>query len=201
MRPARALAALLLLTSIAGTQMAVEPSSRLHVVGSAGGTHGHNKLGLPTGRTNVWQYDAGAEDNLLRPLTLARTWRPFGGVGAGGRSHDYRSADVKTRHCTTGYGSLGSESEPHAQRPRPDLRRRVPHPVITVSTPACPLRDGRLRPAGMRSSVGASVRRDTQAEVLAPRDLEPLAGEVAPAVRMHEDLDRLVGEHDRGRER
>ena len=92
-----------------GAQVGVELSQNFHVLASTAWTHGHNKFNVGSDRTNIWQYDAGVEANLYRPLASGWVFRPFMGAGAGARSYDYRVEGVKTRTCTAGYGSVGSE--------------------------------------------------------------------------------------------
>jgi len=80
-----------------GAQGALEISSRFHLVGTAAWTHGHQK------------YDAGVEGNLLHNLTPNWMLRPFAGVGAGGRTMNYKAEGLSTKTCTAGYGALGTE--------------------------------------------------------------------------------------------
>lgn len=95
--------------SMAGVQVAVEMNRNFHVLGSVGWTHGHTKLSMSRDRTDIWQYDLGVEGNLLRPLGDVWLLRPFAGIGAGGRTYDYRAPGVGSKRCTAGYGSLGAE--------------------------------------------------------------------------------------------
>jgi hypothetical protein len=95
--------------SMAGIQMAVEMSRNFHVLGSVGWTHGHSKLPIARDRTDIWQYDVGVEANLVRPLDDVWLLRPFAGIGAGGRTYDYRAPGIGSQRCTAGYGSLGTE--------------------------------------------------------------------------------------------
>jgi hypothetical protein len=92
-----------------GVQGAMELSRHLHVLAGGSWTHGHSKLLPSNDVTYVWQYDTGVEANLVRALSGGWLWRPFAGLGVGGRTYDYRKADVATRTCTAGYGALGSE--------------------------------------------------------------------------------------------
>jgi len=62
-----------------GAQFAVELNRNFHVLATAGWTHGHNTFTLASNRTNIWQYDAGVEANLVRPL--ANQWLPILVVG------------------------------------------------------------------------------------------------------------------------
>lgn len=108
--------------TMVGAQVALELSRNFHVLGSAGWSHGHNKFGFTSDRTNIWQYDAGVEANLVRPLAGRWLLRPFVGAGGGARTYDYRAGDVKTRTCTAGYGTFGSELETGAVALRLEAR-------------------------------------------------------------------------------
>ena len=92
-----------------GAQGALEISSRFHLVGTASWTHGHQKFGLGTDRVDLWQYDAGIEGNIIHNLTPSWMLRPFAGIGAGGRTSDYKAEGLGTKSCTAGYGALGTE--------------------------------------------------------------------------------------------
>jgi hypothetical protein len=94
--------------TLLGAQVALELSSNWHVLSNVSFTHGHNRLYATSDRTNIWQYDAGVEGNLVVPMGERWLFRPFAGLGAGGRTYDYRG-EVDTRSCTAGYGALGSE--------------------------------------------------------------------------------------------
>ena len=95
--------------SMAGLQIAVELNRNFHVLGSVGWTHVHTKLSMARDLTDIWQYDIGVEGNLIHPLNDLWLLRPFAGIGAGGRTYDYRAPGVGSRRCTAGYGSLGTE--------------------------------------------------------------------------------------------
>ena len=91
-----------------GIQGAMEFNRHVHAVGSVGRTHGHTKLFAKDG-TNIWQYDLGAEFNLIRQIGVERDLRPFVGAGGGGRTYEYRSPGVGTRSCHAGYATVGAE--------------------------------------------------------------------------------------------
>jgi len=82
----------------------------MHVVGTVGWTHGHNKYAAFSDElTYICQYDLGAEFNLTRELGPSWTLKPFLGFGAGGRTYDDNAVNVGTTTCTAGYSALGSE--------------------------------------------------------------------------------------------
>jgi hypothetical protein len=94
--------------TMVGGQAAIELSRNFHGLASVGWTHGHNKFYV-NDVTHIWQYDVGAELNLVRDLGYGWFFRPFIGTGAGGRTYDYRTAGVDTKSCLAGYGTAGSE--------------------------------------------------------------------------------------------
>jgi len=61
-------------------------------------------------KLDVFTYDVGAEARAQR-FTAGKslTFMPFAGVGAGGRSYNYRSLDVNATHNAAAYGSVGGE--------------------------------------------------------------------------------------------
>lgn len=93
---------------VIGAQAAVEANRHLHGVASLGWTLAPNKV-FARDRTEIWQYDVGAELNAVQYVGWGWYFRPFIGAGAGGRSYRYRDAAGKTSHCLAGYGSAGTE--------------------------------------------------------------------------------------------
>jgi hypothetical protein len=93
-----------------GFQGAMEFTSFAHVVVSGGWTNGRSKIGsLISPKTQMWQYDVGAEFNALKDLGSRYMLRPFVGFGAGARSYKYEDVGIATKTSASGYGSLGSE--------------------------------------------------------------------------------------------
>jgi hypothetical protein len=105
-----------------GAQFGLELSRNFHVLATGTWTQGHNNFDFSTDRVNIWQYDVGVEGNLIRPLGEEWLFRPFLGVGAGGRTYDYRAGGVDTKSCTAGYAALGSEFETGAYALRAEAR-------------------------------------------------------------------------------
>lgn len=61
-------------------------------------------------KLDVFLYDVGAEfRRVSRRTNGSRTLMPFAGVGAGGRSYNYRTLEVDAVHNLTAYGSVGGE--------------------------------------------------------------------------------------------
>jgi hypothetical protein len=95
-----------------GAQAALEVSDYVHFLGTVAWTHGHNKFaGFSKDLTYIWQYDVGVELNLIQEVGSSWWFRPFVGVGGGGRTYDYRAEEVGTRTCTAGYAALGTEMQ------------------------------------------------------------------------------------------
>ena len=77
-------------------------------------------------KLDVFTYDVGAEVRAPRwTAGNAITFSPFAGVGAGGRSYDYRSLDVDATHNAAAYGSVGGELGYRRIRLRVDARDYV----------------------------------------------------------------------------
>jgi hypothetical protein len=92
-----------------GVQAAIELTPTLHLLGSFGWSPGQSKLDVADRGVDVFQYDAGAEYNLMVPLT--RTWdlKPFVGLGAGARTYRYDAEGLDSNSPLAAYGSLGTE--------------------------------------------------------------------------------------------
>lgn len=61
-------------------------------------------------KLDVFTYDVGAEVRAPRWLSgKTMTFSPFAGVGAGGRSYNYRKLDVAATHNVAAYASAGGE--------------------------------------------------------------------------------------------
>jgi hypothetical protein len=96
--------------TMVGMQGAVELTRHVHALATLGWTHGHNKF-FAGDLTHIWQYDVGAEFNLVREMAGGWLFRPFVGGGAGARTIDYRGDAARTTTCAAGYGTLGGEIE------------------------------------------------------------------------------------------
>jgi hypothetical protein len=109
-----------------GTQAAFELSENFHLLGSFAWTHGHNKFtGFSKDLTYIWQYDVGAELNLMNQMSEAWLFRPFAGLGVGGRTYDYKAVGIGAKTCTAGYGALGTEFQSGAIAVRFEARDYV----------------------------------------------------------------------------
>jgi opacity protein-like surface antigen len=106
-----------------GAQVAYELSENFHLVSTLGWTYGHNKyIGYGVDVTHIWQYDFGAEMNLVANLSDEWMLRPFVGVGGGGRTYDHQARPLATSSCTAGYGAIGTELQANVMAFRVEAR-------------------------------------------------------------------------------
>lgn len=76
-------------------------------------------------QTDIWQFDAGAELNLLHRMNRDWLFRPFVGSGIGARTYHYRMDGVGSRTCTVGYLAVGTEFQMHEVAVRMENRNNV----------------------------------------------------------------------------
>lgn len=107
--------------SLVGGQGAIELNRHVHALATVGWTRGHNKF-YSDDLTHIWQYDVGAEFNLVRQIGYGWLFRPFVGTGAGGRTYDYKSSGAGSTTCLAGYGTLGSELQRNVVALRAEAR-------------------------------------------------------------------------------
>jgi len=96
---------------LVGIQGGFEFSSDIHFL--LGGFWSRNDTHAATvgsKRADIWQFDAGAEANLIKSMGRDWMFRPFVGSGIGMRTYDYSAAAGNSR-CTAGYASLGAEAQ------------------------------------------------------------------------------------------
>ena len=102
-------------------------------------------------RLDVFTYDVGGE---VRPLSIAvsktATFRPFAGLGAGGRAYNYRHRDVDATHNLAAYGSLGGELGVGRVRVRVEARDYVSRFKPLNGTGASDTRNDVALMAGLR---------------------------------------------------
>ena len=79
-----------------------------------------------TPKLDVFTYDVGAEVRAPRWRSgESVTFAPFAGVGAGGRSYDYRKLDVDATHNVAAYAAVGGELGVRRVRVRVEARDYV----------------------------------------------------------------------------
>jgi hypothetical protein len=95
--------------AIYGLQAAFEYRPTLHFVGSFTWSPSHNNFVAVDDAVNMFQYDVGAEFNLVRSLGAGWDLKPFLGLGVGGRTYNYDAMSLATRTFVAGYGVIGTE--------------------------------------------------------------------------------------------
>lgn len=94
---------------LVGGQLAFEMSNYVHLVGEFSWVPSREKFNVLQRHTaDIYQYDAGIEFNLLQRLNDEWYFRPFVGIGGGGRTYAY-NWDVTNRTNGLGYGTVGLE--------------------------------------------------------------------------------------------
>ena len=96
---------------LVGMQGGFEFTSNVHLL--LGGFWSRNDTHasvIGSKHAEIWQFDAGAEANLIKPMGRAWFFRPFVGGGAGVRSYNYTERDGANR-CLAGYASIGAEAQ------------------------------------------------------------------------------------------
>lgn len=92
-----------------GLQAAWEYRPTLHFVGSFTWSPGHDSFVAVDDAVNLFQYDVGAEFNLVRDIGNGWQFKPFLGLGVGGRTYNYDAVDLATNTFVAGYGVFGTE--------------------------------------------------------------------------------------------
>ena len=99
-------------SAMLGAQYAFEMARNFHMIGSLSWSPGQSRLAaLSDDRVAIWQYDVGAEVNLVRKAGDLWLFRPFLGAGGGRRTYDPQANGVSQSHCPAGYGALGTEMQ------------------------------------------------------------------------------------------
>ena len=95
---------------LTAAQLSWMPRPSLAISGTFGWARSRDLGSVNTPKLDVFMSDVGVE---LRPAQWfagrAVTFSPFGGLGAGVRSYNYRSIDADARHNASGYGTVGGE--------------------------------------------------------------------------------------------
>ena len=111
--------------ALIGGQVGLRLQPRLAVVGGVAVAQMTDR-GLPAdGEVNLLQYDVGVELERAS-LPWAGGVTPFVGLGAGGRSYDYRASGIATRSSAAAYVALGGERRFQRTGLRIEARTYVP---------------------------------------------------------------------------
>ena len=95
---------------IAGGQASYRILPQLAVTGTLGWSPSKDRITPGDQTLDVWQYDLGAELRAPSWLTSgAWDFTPFAGLGAGGRTYNYRDLDVDSKTNFAGFGTIGGE--------------------------------------------------------------------------------------------
>jgi hypothetical protein len=92
-----------------GTQVAAEIDETLHLVGTFAWSPVHNKYAGVDENVSIFSYDLGVEVGVTRPMANDWLFKPFAGLGVGGRAYEFKATTLSDRSCAAAYGSLGSE--------------------------------------------------------------------------------------------
>jgi hypothetical protein len=91
-------------------QLAYVPRPAFAVTATLGWARSRDLASPDAPKLDVFTYDLGAEVRApRRPSGETVTFTPFAGVGAGGRSYDYRSLAGDATHNVAAYGAVGGE--------------------------------------------------------------------------------------------
>ena len=92
-----------------GGQAAYQVTPNFHLLATGSWSDVKAKLAPTQEHTNLFQFDAGAEFGLVRPVASSWSFHPFLGLGLGARTYDYNERTFANKTCTAGYGAIGSE--------------------------------------------------------------------------------------------
>jgi hypothetical protein len=110
-----------------GGQVAYELSGSIHLLGTFSYATPENDMPSNTNDVHIYQYDAGAE--LFQAIDMSNAWtfRPFVGLGLGGRTYDLKNGDSGSQTNGLGYGALGAEFQKGRLAARFEGRDYVSH--------------------------------------------------------------------------
>ena len=93
-----------------GGQASYRIVPQLALTGTLGWSPSKDRITPGDQTLDVWQYDLGAELRAPSWFTSgAWDFTPFVGLGAGGRTYNYRDLDVDSKTNVAGFGTLGGE--------------------------------------------------------------------------------------------
>jgi hypothetical protein len=94
---------------LVGVQLALEVKPTLHVVGTFGWSPSQNRYAVPNHNVSIFTYDVGLEFDLVEEIGGRWEWKPFVGIGGGGRTYAFAGSALPDQTCFSGYGSIGTE--------------------------------------------------------------------------------------------
>ena len=95
---------------IVGGQASYRILPQLALTGTVGWAPSKDRITPGDQKLDLWQYDIGAELRAPSWFTSGpMDFTPFVGLGAGGRTYNYRDLDVDSKTNVAGYGVLGGE--------------------------------------------------------------------------------------------
>ena len=112
--------------NVSAVQLTYIAQPSLAIVSTLGWARSKDVATAGAPKLDVFTYDIGGE--LRAPRWIASetmSFSPFAGVGAGGRSYNYRKLDVDATHNLAAYASAGAELGMHRLRLRLEARDYV----------------------------------------------------------------------------
>lgn len=92
-----------------GAQLALEVRPGITTVASFGWAPTEDRTRTSLADVDIYQYDLGLELARTRQLGTDRQFKPFLGIGVGGRTYAYRDLDVDSQTNVVGHAALGGE--------------------------------------------------------------------------------------------
>lgn len=111
--------------NLSALQLTFASRSGLAVASTLGWTRSRDVASAGEPKLDVFTYDAGLEWRAPRWASGTVGFRPFAGVGAGGRSYNYRKLDLDATHNLAGYASAGGDLTVRRVRVRLEARDYV----------------------------------------------------------------------------
>ena len=137
-----------------GVQTAFELRPTFHLLGSFAWAPSQSRYAVADDNVNIYMYDVGMELSLIRRMEPDWKVKPFLGLGAGARSYDFKSSELATRTCTSGYGALGTELQMH----RVAFRVEGLHNVFCYRSPITGVRSRTRNDVGLTFGVAYHLR-------------------------------------------
>jgi hypothetical protein len=96
---------------LVGGQLGLQFAGPVNLTGTFGWVPSESKLTPSDNGINLFQYDLGLEltSSTSMGMLTSTNFRPFIGLGAGGRTYSFRDVDLTGKTYFAGYGALGGE--------------------------------------------------------------------------------------------